>query len=49
MTTEPARPRLLVAKGVFGPMGGAEMDLIRVLPHINRLFDVTIATIQCSP
>ena len=49
MTTEPARPRLLVAKGVFGPMGGAEMDLIRVLPHINRLFDVTMATIQASP
>ena len=49
MTAEPARPRLLVAKGVFGPMGGAEMDLIRVLPSINRLFDATMATIQASP
>ncbi len=43
------RPHLVVAKGVFGPMGGAEMDLIRVLPAINSLFDVVVATIQTSP
>ena len=43
------RPLLVVAKGVFGPMGGAEMDLIRVLPAINRLFEVSMATIQSSP
>ncbi len=29
-------------------MGGAERDLIRVLPSINRLFEVTMATIQPS-
>ena len=46
--TETARPRLLVAKGSFESMGGAERDLIRVLPAINRLFEVTMATIQPS-
>ena len=46
--TEKSRPRLLVAKGSFGSMGGAERDLIRVLPAINRLFEVTMATIQPS-
>ena len=42
------RPRLLVAKGAFEAMGGAERDLIRVLPEINGLFAVTMATIQPS-
>ena len=46
--TEKSRPRLLVAKGSFGSMGGGERDLIRVLPAINRLFEVTMATIQPS-
>ena len=46
--TESSRPRLLVAKGSFESMGGAERDLIRVLPSINRLFEVTMATIQPS-
>ena len=46
--TEPSRPRLLVAKGSFESMGGAERDLIRVLPAMNRLFEVTMATIQPS-
>jgi len=47
MTGE-GRKRLVVAKGSFGAMGGAERDLIRVLPSINRLFEVTMATIQPS-
>ena len=42
------RPRLLVAKGALEAMGGAERDLIRVLPQINGLFAVTMATIQPS-
>jgi len=46
--TDEARPRLIVAKGAFEAMGGAERDLIRVLPSINRLFEVTMATIQPS-
>ena len=46
--SENNRPRLLVAKGAFQAMGGAERDLLRVLPAINRLFSVTMATIQPS-
>ena len=44
-----SRESLLVAKGVLGPMGGAERDLIRILPSLNELFSVTMATIQPSP
>ena len=33
--SEQDRPPLLVAKGSFKAMGGAEMDLIRVLPAMN--------------
>ena len=39
--SEQDRPPLLIAKGAFKAMGGAEMDLIRVLPAMNRVFDVT--------
>ena len=46
--TEATRPRLLVAKGSYESMGGAERDLIRVLPAMNRLFEVTMATIPPS-
>ena len=46
--SEQYRPSLMVAKGAFRAMGGAEMDLIRVLPALNRIFDVTMATIQPS-
>ena len=46
---EPSRENLLVAKGVLGPMGGAERDLIRILPSLNELFSVSMATIQPSP
>ena len=42
------RPKLLVAKGSFLQHGGAERDLIRVLPSFNSIFDVTMATIQTS-
>ena len=43
-----SRENLLVAKGVLGPMGGAERDLIRILPSLNELFSVSMATIQPS-
>ena len=43
-----SREKLLVAKGVLGPMGGAERDLIRILPSLNELFSVSMATIQPS-
>jgi len=39
------RTRLLVAKGSFVAMGGAERDLLRNLPAIAELFDVSVATL----
>jgi glycosyltransferase involved in cell wall biosynthesis len=43
------KPVLLVAKGAFGAMGGGERDLMRVLPALNRLFSVRMATIHPVP
>jgi len=43
------KPNLLVAKGSFKAMGGAERDLIRTLPALNRLFKVKVATIHKTP
>ena len=37
-----SRENLLVAKGVLGPMGGAERDLIRILASLNELFSVSV-------
>ncbi|HJL54756.1 MAG: glycosyltransferase [Candidatus Thalassarchaeaceae archaeon] len=43
------KPVLLVAKGTFGTLGGGERDLMRVLPALNRLFSVRMATIHPVP
>ncbi|HJM18002.1 MAG TPA: glycosyltransferase [Candidatus Thalassarchaeaceae archaeon] len=48
MKFESNRLRLVVAKGTFGSMGGAERDMIRVLPALNEIFEVKMATIQPS-
>ena len=40
-----SRPRLLVAKGSFESMGGAERDLLRNMPAIAESFEVTVATL----
>ena len=37
--------RLLVAKGSFEALGGAERDLIRNLPALAKKFAVTVATL----
>ena len=42
------KPSLLVAKGMFGAMRGAERYLIRNLPALTKYFDVTIATLESS-
>ena len=42
------RPRLLVAKGSFESMGGAERDLLRNLPAIAESFDVSVATLASA-
>ena len=48
--TEPQseKPSLLVAKGTFEAMRGAERDLIRNLPALTKYFDVTMATLESS-
>ena len=46
---ESSRENLLVAKGVLGRWEGPRGDLIRILPSLNELFRVSMATIQPSP
>ena len=41
-----SRMRLLVAKGSFAPMGGAERDIIRNLPSLSKTFSVSVATLE---
>ena len=41
--------RLLVAKGSFEALGGAERDLIRNLPALAKEFEVTVATLSPVP
>ena len=48
MIVETKKRSLLVAKGTFEAMRGAERDLIRNLPALSRHFDVTMATLQSS-
>ncbi len=43
-----SKPSLLVAKGCFEPMGGAERDLIRVIPALCERFIVSVATLRPS-
>ena len=45
---EDSRMRLLVAKGSFAPMGGAERDIIRNLPSLSKTFSVSVATLESS-
>lgn len=44
-----ARARLLVAKGSFSAMGGAERDIIRNLPALSKKFEVSVATLDSAP
>lgn len=44
-----ARARLLVAKGSFSAMGGAERDIIRNLPALSNKFEVSVATLDSAP
>ena len=43
-----ARARLLVAKGSFSAMGGAERDIIRNLPALSKKFEVSVATLDSA-
>ena len=41
-----AKPQLLVVKGSFSSMGGAERDILRNLPHLLKLFSIKVATLD---
>lgn len=41
-----AKPQLLVVKGSFTAMGGAERDILRNLPSIAKLFSIKVATLN---
>ena len=41
-----AKPQLLVAKGSFSAMGGAERDILRNLPYLAKLFSIKVATLN---
>ena len=40
------RPHLVVAKGTFSTLGGAERDLLNNLNALNEIFDVTLLTLH---
>tara|TARA_B110000003_G_C16603478_1_gene516583 strand:+ start:29 stop:1261 length:1233 start_codon:yes stop_codon:yes gene_type:complete len=40
------KPRLLVVKGSFSAMGGAERDILRNLPYLKKLFSIRVATLD---
>ena len=40
---------LIVAKGSFAAMGGAERDLLRIIPSLTKFFDVKVATLNSVP
>ena len=42
-------PSLIVAKGSFAAMGGAERDLLRIIPSLTKFFSVKIATLHKVP
>ena len=46
---EEVLPSLIVAKGSFAAMGGAERDLLRIIPSLTKFFSVKIATLHKVP
>ena len=42
-------PSLIVAKGSFAAMGGAERDVLRIIPSLTKFFSVKIATLHKVP
>ena len=43
------KPKLLIAKGSFATMGGAERDLLRVIPYLKEHFQLTVTTLVPVP
>ena len=44
--SEQHKPTLLVAKGDMSRLGGAERDLLRVLPSLTNYYQVRLATLR---
>jgi glycosyltransferase involved in cell wall biosynthesis len=42
-------PSLIVAKGSFAAMGGAERDILRIIPSLTKFFSIKIATLHKVP
>lgn len=42
------KPRILVVRGSFGMLGGAERELIQLLRAVHQRWDVTLATLDIS-
>jgi hypothetical protein len=40
--------KILVAKGCFEPVGGAERDIMRAIPSLMERFEVSVATLRPS-
>ena len=40
------KPTLLLAKGDMSRLGGAERDLLRVLPSLTNYYEVKLATLR---
>jgi len=48
-TSADTNQSLIVAKGSFVAMGGAERDLLRIIPSLTKFFDVKVATLNSVP
>ena len=44
-----ARPRLLIVRGSFATMGGAERELLQLIRMAHGRWDVHLATLDISP
>ena len=46
---EVARPRLLIVRGSFATMGGAERELLQLIRMAHDRWDVHLATLDITP
>ena len=42
------RPRVLIVRGSFGALGGAERELLQLVCAVDRRWEVTLATLDLS-
>ena len=44
----PKRPCVLIVRGSFGALGGAERELLQLVRAVDRRWDVVLATLDLS-